>query len=321
MADEVPQVFPSGTPTSAILEQGGAKGLEEYIKYNPKSTRRVQDEMRGVSVLGNQAGEVPPVFRSGTPTSAILQQGGAQGLEEYMSHNPQSARRIQDEMRGVSLLGIQAASSSAESIQPGAPPGAAYMKNGVWLNKDGVEVKCDEKDIEELAAEHDEEMEAMRRELHKGVAAVAALHYDDSPAKEHQMLESMKCDQVGVLGTQDPQPKAAPCAAPQASPTAEMPLAIAPNGTPIDEDTIASWLAESGGRRMRQNASEYAKLIHADGGDHLLALRVLQVVDLKNLGLKGIEARVAHAAIQKRVMQEQKSIFETAVAYAYTLFA
>ncbi len=31
---------------------------------------------------------------------------------------------------------------AADSPQPGAPPGAVYMKNGVWLDADGAEVKA-----------------------------------------------------------------------------------------------------------------------------------------------------------------------------------
>ena len=74
----------------------------------------------------------------------------------------------------------------------------------------------------------------------------------------------------------------------------------AASSTTVPEDTLAHWIAGIGGS-VSQRAIFFAHAIHDDGGDNILALRSLQLSDLRALGLRGIEARAVLATIKHKV--------------------
>jgi len=85
-----------GVPALSLLEQGPV-ALEQYLVEHPQSSRRVQGEMMGVSLLSGGH----KVKSERIPAMQLLERGE---MSSYIDDNPQSSRRIQDEMKGVSLL-------------------------------------------------------------------------------------------------------------------------------------------------------------------------------------------------------------------------
>ena len=47
--------FPPRSPATEILENAGPEGLADYLEQHPQSPRRIQGEMKGVSLLGRAA--------------------------------------------------------------------------------------------------------------------------------------------------------------------------------------------------------------------------------------------------------------------------
>ena len=70
--------------------------MDGYLQANPMSSRRIQKELQGVSLLSS--GKARP----GKPSAGKLLRSGE--LERYLGDHPMSHRRIQGELQGVSLL-------------------------------------------------------------------------------------------------------------------------------------------------------------------------------------------------------------------------
>merc|ERR1719502_1433179 len=70
----------------------------------PESHRRIQGEMRGLSLLsGGHQRDAEAVPTEAKPKASTLLQAGE--LESYLQSHPLSARRIQGEVSNLSLLG------------------------------------------------------------------------------------------------------------------------------------------------------------------------------------------------------------------------
>merc|ERR1711871_1732565 len=101
----------TGIPARLLLERGT---LKQYLEDHPQSARRVQEEMMQVSILGGgdeAAGPAPAsavgsggttAVETGIPARLLLERGT---LKRYLEDHPQSARRVQEEMMQVSILG------------------------------------------------------------------------------------------------------------------------------------------------------------------------------------------------------------------------
>jgi len=91
-----------GVPASLLLEKGN-DALGQYLEERPESARRIQNEMSGVSLLRPGQKDNTVSSPSGVPASLLLEKGN-DALGQYLEERPESARRIQNEMSGVSLL-------------------------------------------------------------------------------------------------------------------------------------------------------------------------------------------------------------------------
>lgn len=121
-----------GGPATAkgLLANGGTAALAAYLETNPDQTSRIQEELAGVSLLGNgmpgkekeealtSSTPLPPPQRvlacqhCGRCVSAnatapeLLQQGGSKALSCYLEVHPDKATKIQREMADSPLLSI-----------------------------------------------------------------------------------------------------------------------------------------------------------------------------------------------------------------------
>jgi len=80
-------------PAINLIETGK---LGQYMEDRPESSRRIQEELKGVDLLagGNEK-------RSGIPAKLLIERAE---LEKYMEDRPESSRRIQEELKGIDLL-------------------------------------------------------------------------------------------------------------------------------------------------------------------------------------------------------------------------
>ena len=46
------------SPAKLLLKERGAPGITQYLEEQPQSARRIQDEMRELSMLGGAGGEL-----------------------------------------------------------------------------------------------------------------------------------------------------------------------------------------------------------------------------------------------------------------------
>jgi len=127
-------------PAMDIMELGGAGALARYLEENPQSARRIQQEMREGSLFGGGRRRSLPEVKIARPVREILEQEGAAGLGRYLDENPQSARRIQDEMRGGSLFGGPASSNGHGSSNGHVGSGDVHYEEQYWAELAAVAV-------------------------------------------------------------------------------------------------------------------------------------------------------------------------------------
>ena len=96
-----------GVPVKLLLDQGI---LEQYLKDRPESVRRIETEMQQDAPLrGEQVSPMAtslmsgPTSSSGVPALTLMEQG-SEAFAAYLEERPESTRRVQEELRGCSLL-------------------------------------------------------------------------------------------------------------------------------------------------------------------------------------------------------------------------
>ena len=107
---------------SDMMARGGTEAVSRYLSESPEDVSRVESELSRLKLLGTprtsrlakQIKEISDLKAAAASMSlkdipqnsaeALMEQGGPAAVAAYIEQNPNSARRLQDELKHVSLV-------------------------------------------------------------------------------------------------------------------------------------------------------------------------------------------------------------------------